>query len=210
MQHADFSFEIKSLTGEGRIEGMLAGYSDVDRVGDRLLPGSLTKSLADRGGRPLPMLLHHDMSRPIGTWSEWREADDGLHVSGALTLSTRDAQEAFDLAKSGALQGLSIGWAPVRHRAAENGVREIAEAVLYEGSLVSVPAHPRTQVSAVKSIASARDIAELLQEAGISGRRAKIAAGAAWKAINQADDEAAHDAAIAAVLSQSLSRIQSL
>lgn len=205
MDFATSSFEIKSLSESGQIEGLLAGFGDVDNGGDKLLPGCLTKSLAQRSV-PLPMLLHHDPSRPIGAWKSWHEREDGLFVKGALTLSTRDAQEAHALAKDGALTGLSIGWMPVQGTHDAKGVRVITEAELFEGSLVAVPMHNRTRVATVKSIGSARDIAEILQEAGLSGRRAKLAAGVAWKSINESND----DSEVEAILRASIERLSSI
>jgi len=206
MEFAGSPFEIKQLDDSGVIEGLLAGFGDADHGGDRLAPGCLSKSLAGRTV-PLPMLLHHDLKRPIGAWKEWSERGDGLHVKGSLTLSTRDAQEAHDLAKAGALTGLSIGWTPVRASHDAKGVRNITEAELFEGSLVSVPMHDRARVTSIKSICGARDIAELLQDAGVSGRRAKAAAGAAWKAINDHSDEAGADAELAEILMASTNRL---
>ena len=188
MDYSASLFQIKALTDSGQIEGLLAGFGDVDHGGDKLLPGCLSKSLAART-TPLPMLLHHDTHRPIGAWKEWRDQADGLYVKGSLTLATRDAQEAHALAKDGALTGLSIGWQPLREQIDSKGVRVVAEAELFEGSLVAIPMHDRARVAAIKSIASARDIAELLQEGGMSGRKAKLAAGAAWKAYSEATTE---------------------
>lgn len=202
-------FEIKSLTESGAIEGILAGFGDVDRGGDRLLPGCLSKSLSGRS-TPLPMLLHHDLKRPIGAWREWTERGDGLYVKGSITLSTRDGAEAHALAKDGALTGLSIGWKPVEGASEGRGIRAIAEAEIFEGSLVAVPMNDRTRVTAIKSISKAEHIADFLREAGISGRKAKAAAGAAWKAIHEATDEEAAEAEIVAILNASAARIAAL
>ena len=209
MDYAASPFEIKSLTESGQIEGLLAGFGDVDHGGDKLLPGCLSKSLAARS-TPLPMLLHHDMRRPIGAWKEWLDQADGLYVKGSLTLATRDAQEAHALAKDGALTGLSIGWLPLREQIDSKGVRVVAEAELFEGSLVAIPMHDRARVAAIKSIGNARDIAELLQEAGLSGRKAKLAAGAAWKAINEQDDDAAAEAEAAEFFKLAAARIAAI
>lgn len=202
-------FQIKTLSDSGHIEGILAGFGDTDHGGDRLLPGCLSKSLAART-TPLPMLLHHDLKRPIGAWKKWRDTADGLYVEGALTLSTRDAQEAHALAKDGALSGLSIGWKPLKAGHDNKGVRIVTEAELFEGSLVTVPMHDRARVTAIKTITNAGDIRELLREAGISGHKAKAAAGAAWKAINDTDDEAAADEAVRAILNASAKRIAAI
>jgi uncharacterized protein len=209
MDFAASPFEIKAIADTGEIAGVLAGFGDVDIGGDKLLPGCLTKSLAGRTA-PLPMLLHHDHRRPIGVWREWQDNADGLFVKGTLTLASRDAQEAHALAKDGALTGLSIGWKPKVHGYDAKGARVVAEAELFEGSLVTFPMNDRTRVTAIKSIANARDIAELLQEAGLSGRRAKAAAGVAWKAINETDDDAAAEAEVRAILNASAARIAAL
>lgn len=206
MDYAASPFSIKSLTDSGHIEGLLAGFGNVDHGGDKLLAGSLTKSLAARS-TPLPMLLHHDLQRPIGAWKEWQERPDGLYVKGNLTLATRDGQEAHALAKDGALTGLSIGWVAKQATRDREGIRTIAEADLFEGSLVTVPMNDKTRVSSIKSITNARDIAELLQSAGISGRRAKAAAGAAWKSINDHDDEVAADSELAALIQSATARL---
>lgn len=206
MEFAGSPFSIKSLTDSGQIEGLLAGFGNVDHGGDKLLAGSLTKSLAARS-TPLPMLLHHDLHRPIGAWKEWQERPEGLYVKGNLTLATRDGQEAHALAKDGALTGLSIGWAAKQSTRDREGVRVIAEAELFEGSLVSVPMNDKTRVASVKSVGSARDIAELLQSAGVSSRRARLAAGAAWKSINDHDDEAAADSELAALIQSATARL---
>jgi HK97 family phage prohead protease len=206
MNYAGSPFDIKALDDSGRIEGLLAGFGDVDLGGDKLQAGCFAKSLAARV-TPLPMLLHHNSSRPIGAWKEWQEKSDGLYVKGKLTLAVTDAQEAYALAKDGALTGLSIGWRAKGQTVDQRtGVRTVTEAELFEGSLVTVPMHQRTRVTDVKAITGARDIAELLQEAGISGRRAKAAAGAAWKAINEQSNEAA-EAELAEILKSSLARL---
>jgi HK97 family phage prohead protease len=207
MNYAGSPLEIKQLGDSGHIEGLLAGFGDVDHGGDKLLAGCLTKSLASRT-TPLPMLLCHDQRKPIGAWHQWEERPEGLFVKGAIVLDTRDGQEAHALAKSGALTGLSIGWLKGRNPPAfERGTRVISEAHLIEGSLVPVPMHERTRITAIKSIAGARDIEDLLHEAGLSGRKAKTAASAAWKAINDNPDDTAELAELAAILSKSTARL---
>lgn len=207
MDFAVSPFSIKSLDDAGHIEGLLAGFNNVDHGGDKLLPGSFAKTLAARS-TPLPMLLHHDLSRPIGAWKEWEERSEGLYVKGRMTLSARDAQEAHALARDGALTGLSIGWKARKAQVDQrSGVRTIAEADLFEGSLVSVPMNDKTRVAAVKAIASARDIEDLLRDSGISSRKAKAAASAAWKAIHQSEDEDQAAAELAEIIKASTARL---
>jgi HK97 family phage prohead protease len=209
MEYAGSPFEIKQLNDSGHIEGLLAGFGNVDHGGDKLLPGSLTKSLSART-TPLPMLLYHDPKRPIGAWREWNDTTDGLYAKGALTLASRDAQEAYALTKDGALTGLSIGWKGGKGGFDNAGTRVITEAEIFEGSLVPCPMNDRTRVASVKSIGRPQDIAELLQEAGFSSRRAKAAAGAAWKSLNEHDDDAEAEAEVRAILNASAARIAAI
>lgn len=198
MQFAGSSFEIKTLTSDGQIEGLLAAFGDVDHGGDKLLAGCLTKSLASRTA-PLPMLLHHDLHRPIGAWKEWSEKASGLYVKGQLTLATRDAQEAHALAKDGALTGLSIGWMAKKATFDNEGARLVAEAELFEGSLVAVPMNDRTRVASIKGFAGPRDIAELLQAKGFSGHAAREAGGVLWTHIIEQNEAADIEADLAAI-----------
>ena len=56
---------------------------------------------------------------PIGVFDEIVEDDHGLVVKGRLALKTQAGQEAYELLKMGALDGLSIGFKinPKRERA---------------------------------------------------------------------------------------------
>lgn len=208
MDYAGSPFEIKELNDSGSIEGLLAGFGNIDSHGDVIDAKAFSRTLTERAGRPLPMLLHHDLKRPIGAWREWQERPEGLYVKGSLTLSTRDAQEAHALAKEGALTGLSIGFrARVERRDQRTGDNHLLDLDLHEGSLVAIPSNPKTHVATVKAIASASDIVDLLRSAGVSGRKAKAAAGFAWKAIN---DTGADDDEVRAILNASAARIAAM
>ena len=47
---------------------------------------------------------------PIGVFDEIKEDSHGLYVKGRLALKTQAGQEAYELLKMGALDGLSIGF----------------------------------------------------------------------------------------------------
>lgn len=211
MQHASFSLQIKSLADTGVIEGV-ASDPTVDSYGESVAPGAFALSLAEYQalGRAPAMLLHHDTHRPIGKWTDLEERDSGLLVRGRLTMEATDARDAYALLKDGALSGLSIGYWVKKKKEGANGVTILQELDLVEISLVTLPANPNARISAVKAITGARDIADLLREAGISGRRAKAAAGAAWKAINESDDEAAAETELAALFRESAARLSSM
>lgn len=186
MEHANFPFQIKGLSEAGVIEGVAAGYGNIDAHGEIFAPGAFTASLAamKSGGRQPAMLLHHDINRPAGRWDSFTEKPDGLHVKGTLALQAADGREAYALLQGGALSGLSVGFKPLRTKAADGGVL-ITQADLYEVSLVAVPCNPKTRIQSVKGIGSVRDLEDLLREHGMSGRQAKRAAAAAFKAAEQ-------------------------
>lgn len=71
------------------------------------------KSLKE-SARGLPLLLWHDHeSFPIGTASSWQSKSDGLWGQWRLDGSPQ-AQRAARLAKEGGLDGLSVGYLPLR------------------------------------------------------------------------------------------------
>lgn len=209
METAASQFEIKQLSETGEIAGLLAGFNNVDRQGDVISSQAFSRTLAERGDRPLPMLLHHDQERPIGAWRKFNETPEGLYAEGELILSTRDAAEAHALAKAGALTGLSIGYVAKSAKVdPRTGERALLDLDLVEGSLVAVPSNPKTCVSSVKSITCAKDIADLLKGSGISGRQAKAAAGAAWHHLSTKNSEDSLDPEVEALLRNTTARIR--
>lgn len=182
------SFEIKSVSETGLIEGLAAGYGNVDAGNDIVAAGAFKASIAS--GRMPAMLLHHDPHRPVGRWEEFKEAAEGLLARGRLTLDAPEGKSTYALVRDKALTGLSVGYKTRRaDMNRSTGVRTIIEADLLEVSLVTFPMNSRTRISSVKSIEGVRDIETMLREGGLSSREAKAAAGAAWRAIRDQPDE---------------------
>lgn len=201
-------FEVKSIADSGVIEGLAAGIGNQDSVGDVIAVGAFRKSLAKSSS--LPMLLHHDIKRPIGVWTDLSERAEGLYAKGQIVMGAHDGREAHALVKAGALRGLSIGFRIPpggQTRDHKSGLRMLNEIELMETSLVTIGANPRALVHAVKSIGNVRDIEDMLTDAGMSGRKAKAAAAAAWKSINEAETDEAVSPALAALFKQSAARI---
>jgi HK97 family phage prohead protease len=210
MEYSGFPLDIKSLTDAGQIEGLAAGYGNVDSQGDIIAPGAFAASIAmaKANDRWPVMLLHHDPKRPVGRWDGFAETPSGLVAKGTLAIEASDGREALALLKAGALTGLSVGYANAKRAYGGDGVKTITEASLLEVSLVAMPSNPKTRVSSIKSIIGARDIEDLLREAGVSGRKAKAAASVAWRAIHETDESATADAALAAILSKATADLQ--
>lgn len=209
MDFHDFPLELKALSDTGRIEGLAAGYGNVDLGGDVIAPGALAASIVEHksAGTMPALLLHHDVKRPAGVWESFTEAPQGLIAKGRILLDIADGRDAYALLRAKALTGLSIGYSDVKAKTTGIGTRLIEKAKLHEVSLVTVPMNPRTRVSSVKSLATVRDLEDLLRETGLSGRKAKAGASAAWRAILDQDDEAVAEVKLAELLTTASGRL---
>ncbi len=144
MQRA-FELELKAIAADGTFEGLAATYGNVDSVGDRIMPGAFTRTLATSKERPL--LLSHRAS--VGVVS-LTDSPAGLFAKGRLSLGARDAQDAYALLKDGALKAMSIGFETVKANWVGD-VRELSEIKLWEVSLVATPANEMALISGVKN-----------------------------------------------------------
>lgn len=178
------STEARTFSGYGSI------FRNVDYGGDVVLPGAFSKSLReheDAGTRPL-MFYQHDPSKVPGMWTEVREDARGLFVKGTFA-KTQLGDEARELLRMGAIDGLSIGFQTVRADYDANGNRRLQELSLREVSIVSMPMNPKAQVStsSVKrnelaaSITDIRQYETLCREIfGLSRTTARRLANKTW------------------------------
>ena len=169
---------VAQLDADGTFRGYASLFNRVDLGRDRVLPGAFAKSLKRRGVGGVRMLFQHDPAQVIGNWLTIREDAAGLFVEGHLSPDVEKAREVRALMRSGALDGLSIGFHTVRaRRDATTGVREIVEADLWEVSVVTFPMLPDARVAEIKSPegrATVRDIERMLRrDAGLTRREAK-------------------------------------
>ena len=147
-----FAADLVSQIGlDGRFEGYASLFGVADLGGDVVVAGAFRESLARRGPLGVKMLWSHDPSRPIGVWEVLREDRRGLFVRGHLDLAVTQAREALALMKSGAVDGLSIGFKTQRSRRDPGtGGRRLEKLDLWEVSLVTFPMLPQARVSLVK------------------------------------------------------------
>ena len=143
---------LEDVSGDGSFSGYASLFGAVDLGRDVIEPGAFAASLKRRGASDVRMLYQHDPDQPIGRWLSIREDQRGLHVEGKLALGVARAREVHELMKSGALDGLSIGFQTLRARTeAKAGVRRILSADLWEISVVTFPMQPGARVTAVKA-----------------------------------------------------------
>ncbi len=152
------SLTLAGVTGDGVFSGYASVFGEVDLGRDVVMAGAFEHSLAARGPGGVRMLYQHDPAEPIGAWRVIREDARGLYVEGELAKGVARAREVHALLKSGALDGLSIGFRTVRAKADRaSGIRRILEADLWEISVVTFPMQPSARVSNVKNARFFRD-----------------------------------------------------
>lgn len=209
-----FKFTAAEVSTEGLIEGFGSVFGNVDQGLDVVQAGAFEESLREwKALDRLPaMLWQHNTAQPIGTWKEVRETSRGLFVAGQLAIGTTQGRDVYELLKTGALDGMSIGYdvLPGGARFRDDGVRVLTRLKLWEVSLVTFGMNEAARVTDVKSaghIGSARELQELLRERlGLSGKKARRVAGIAWHAIHdeevpESDDQHQQIAELRSVLS---------
>lgn len=131
-----------------RISGYAALFGAADLTGDIVRPGAFAAGLMRRGTRGVRMLFQHDPGEPIGVWTSIREDGHGLHVEGEILDAGARGRTAAALVRAGAIDGLSIGYRPVRAAKRVRG-RELQEVDLWEVSIVTFPMQPGARLRAM-------------------------------------------------------------
>jgi HK97 family phage prohead protease len=188
--------EFKADDETRTIEGYGSIYDYVDSQKDVVVRGAFTKSLNAR--KPV-MLWQHDQASPIGVWDVAEETDKGLLMRGRI-LDTTLGNDAYKLAKAGAIKGLSIGYTPKRQEFdRDKGTRKLLEVELHEVSLVTFPANDRAKVTRVKSedgaLMTERAFEEFLRDVGeLSQKEAKLVVADGYRALLKHRDGGADEA----------------
>lgn len=146
--------ELKAVKdSQGEFSGYAAIYGTKDRNEEIIDLGAMRKSINDSDGE-FPLLWQHDRTVPIGV-VKLEETNRGAKAVGRLNLGTMMGQQAYSLMvppdgyKRGALRDMSIGYMVHKDQMID-GIRHLKEIQLFEVSLVTIAAHPKTHVTAVK------------------------------------------------------------
>ncbi|MCW2479753.1 HK97 family phage prohead protease [Candidatus Symbiopectobacterium sp. NZEC135] len=196
-QRLDVPLKLKSVDDSGVFEGYGSVFGVKDSYDDIVVPGAFENSLAawkEKSAMPA-MLWQHNMSEPIGIYTEIREDDVGLFVKGRLLIDDDPlAKRAHAHMKAGSLTGLSIGyvlkdWEYDRTKEAFL----LKEIDLWEVSPVTFPSNDEARVSDVKSAfargetPSQKSIERVLRDVGLSRTQAKAFMAGGYSAICQRD-----------------------
>src|SRR5947209_12280489 len=169
-----------TIEPDGTVEGYASLFGEIDGARDMVMPGAFARTLKLRGLRRVPMLFQHDPAEPVGVWLELAEDFRGLRARGKLIPEVARARELFALVKSGAVDGLSIGFRTVKGRIdPATRVRRIIDLDLWEISIVTFPLLAGARVRAVEgSVSSPPPLS--FARARAEREWTAVRAGAAW------------------------------
>ena len=181
------NFEIKADANDsGRIKGYGAYYGNIDRGYDVIEQGAFADIK-----RTVKMLYEHQSSKLLGTWDIVKEDSKGLLVEGNININTTLGRDVYELAKSGALSDMSVGFKTQDYEYDKQSIRRIKKAELFEVSLVSFPMNEKANILSVKSsdIETERDFEHFLKQAGYSNKHAKLITTHGFKTFMQKKDD---------------------
>jgi len=186
-KHLDYQLSIEGLNENGKFKGYASVFDVMDNHMDVVVKGAFINTLKTK--KDIKLLWQHKADEPIGIFTEIREDEKGLYVEGQLLLDVQRANEAYALLKSGAIDGLSIGYSVKDYEIDdETGIRILKEVDLWEISLVTFPANEAAGVVAVKSAPqTVREFENFLREAGFSRKSAKVIALNGFESQKQRD-----------------------
>lgn len=163
LNHKHFALELKAGDEDRTVEGWASTFGNKDGGNDIIVSGAFADSLK---GRMPKMLWQHDTGELIGVWDTAKETDAGLYVKGRFADTPR-GNEAYTLAKMGALDSMSIGYSTLDYDYdPKTGVRTLKKLELWEVSLVTFPMNEQAKVTLVKAAAEDIDNAyDLLEQA---------------------------------------------
>ncbi len=149
MDHKTYELaECKADEQTGTFQALASVFGNVDRGGDRMMPGAFAKTLEDRrvSGKALPIVWSHnhgDLEAFIGKADPRAIYEDerGLVVQGQLDMDDPSARKARKLMQDG-MVGWSFGYRTVKEKKAKDGANEIFEVELFETGPTMVGMNP--------------------------------------------------------------------
>lgn len=144
---------------EGTFEALVSVFGVVDRVGDRVMPGAFTATLARwaASGDPVPCIWAHDWDNPeahIGVVLDAEERSAGLWAKCRLDIDRPFAAKVYDLLAGRRIREFSFAYDVIRERRAADGANELLELDLIEVGPCLKGVNPDTSLLATKSRSS--------------------------------------------------------
>lgn len=160
MKHKAFQLHsFKALDdAKGIFEAIVAVFGNVDRAGDKILPGAFQDTLADweAKGRPIPVIFSHqweNLDAHIGEVIDAKEVEEGLYIKGQLDMEEDFASRVWKKMKAGTLAEFSFAYDVVDAAQVKedgNWIQELRKLDLLEVGPCLVGMNPETQLLGVK------------------------------------------------------------
>lgn len=137
------------------IEGIVVPWGETtfltaDPKGERFTPGSLTRTVTEKGGR-IKLFRAHQHDRAVGRAVAWKP-DHELGCWAQFRIGTgAGGDELLAEVGEGLLDAFSVGFQPVRQRRGPDGAREVLEAALHEVSIAPIGAYDGARVLAMRT-----------------------------------------------------------
>jgi len=204
MKHKAFSAEFKALDDKaGIFEAIVAVFNNVDRGGDKIIPGAFKRTLAEwkEKDRPIPVVFAHqwdNLDAHIGQVLEAKETDEGLYVKGQLDIEEPFAEKVWKKMKSGLLAEFSFSYDVIEGgyvEKTEDGSKqhfyELRDLDLWEVGPCLVGMNPDTELIGVKGIVDGVDVVALERQVKELTRQVEALSGGEGEGEGQ--DEAEPD-----------------
>jgi HK97 family phage prohead protease len=165
---------------DGEFEAIVSAYN-VDAVGDQVMEGAFSKSLAKwkDSGNPIPVIWSHDHGNPdahIGVVEDAKEIPgQGLWVKGLIDQGEPFAQKVYNLMKSRRVTKFSFAYDMIDPVENDKGGFDLKELDLWEVGPTLIPANDQTSLLTIKNLMRNEDID--LRELAIMLRELKKAGG---------------------------------
>jgi hypothetical protein len=147
-----------ALTGE--FEAIVSVFGNVDKGGDRVMPGAFTDTLAawKASGDPIPVIWSHMWENPeahIGSIdpADASETETGLKVAGKLDVDKPFAAQVAHLLAARRVKEFSFGYSVVKGKRTNDGVMELQSLDLFEVGPTLKGMNPATELLAAKALA---------------------------------------------------------
>ncbi len=150
-------YEKKSIVGEVKdldlkkrvVTGYLSAFGNKDHVGDIIIKGAFTKSLAERKDK-IFFLNQHNWDQPHGKFNMLQEDAKGLYFESMPLIDTTYSSDLLKLYDAGIINEHSIGYQTMKDDVVGDA-RILKELKLYEGSNVTLGANPETPFMGMKA-----------------------------------------------------------
>lgn len=146
--------------GTGEFTALVSVFGNVDQVGDVVMPGAFTKTLARwaESGDSIPVIWSHDHLDPfshVGAVTEAVETADGLQITATLDRAGNPkAEQVYRLLKGRRVREFSFAYDVRDSRPSERDGRKVLELLeldVFEVGPTLIGANRETELLAVKA-----------------------------------------------------------